>query len=74
MDAIRILRTPRALGVAILGTLALSACDEDSIMRQGIDSLGADFVEAYNQDPLDDPLDASALTLTLTPLDEPFDI
>jgi hypothetical protein len=57
----------------MLGAIALAACDDDDSTSQGIETLGDDFVRAFNQDPNDEPLDASELTLTLTPTIEPFD-
>lgn len=76
MIALRTVRLPRAAVLLVVGALALAACDDDDgneMMSQGIDSLGSDFVRAFNQDPNDEPLDASDLTLTLTPTIEPFD-
>jgi hypothetical protein len=67
------LRLPRAVALLVVGALALAACDDDGSTAQGIDTLGDDFVRAFNQDPNDEPLDASELTLTLTPTIEPFD-
>ena len=68
------LRAPALLVVAALG---LSACDDNGndggSSADGIDTLGGDFVQAFNQDPNDEPLDASDLDLTLTPSVEPFD-
>ena len=66
---------PRGVVLLVAGALALAACDDDTMamMAQGIDSLGSDFVRAFNQDPNDTPLDASDLSLTLTPTIEPFD-
>jgi hypothetical protein len=73
MIALRTLRPPRAAVLLVVGALALAACDDDDSMAQGIETLGDDFERAFNQDPNDEPLDASELTLTLTPTIEPFD-
>ena len=63
----------RAVLALVLGTAALAACDDDSNgTRGGIASLGSDFLRAFNQDPNDEPLDASDLELRLTPRLEPF--
>lgn len=68
------LRLPRAVVLLVVGALALAACDDDDdATAQGIDTLGDDFVRAFNQDPNDEPLDASDIDLTLTPTIEPFD-
>ena len=57
--------------ISLLGmTLALVACDTNR--ANGIDTLGPDFVRAFNQNPNDEPLDASELKLRLTPEREPF--
>ena len=62
----------RVLAVAlVLGGLA--ACGGGGSGQTGIQTLGSDFVRAFNQSRNDVPLDASALTLTLTPAIEPFD-
>lgn len=68
-----LLRRPWRLALALAGALGLSACEEDSVIRQGIDSLGSGFVEAFEQGPNDTPVDASEVELTLTPGIEPFD-
>ena len=46
----------------------LIACDSPS----GIGTLGSDFNRAFMQDRNAEPLDASELTLNLTPRAEPF--
>lgn len=46
----------------------LIACDSSA----GIGSLGSDFNRAFMQDRNAEPLDASELTLNLTPRAEPF--
>lgn len=63
-----------ARGLAVLVLLGgLAACGSSASVRTGIQTLGADFVRAFNQSRNDVPLDASALKLTLTPTIEPFD-
>ena len=65
----------RALLILVAGGLLLAACDDDGSTNKGcINSLGPDFVRAFNQDANDEPLDASELDLTLTPNAEPFDV
>ena len=75
MTTLRTLRPSRAAVLLVAGALLLAACDDDGngTMSKGIDTLGDDFVRAFSQDRNDVPLDASALTLTLTPGIEPFD-
>lgn len=65
----------RAALLLAAGALALAACDDNDNggSAQGIQTLGDDFVRAFAQDLNDEPLDASALQLTLTPEIEPFD-
>jgi hypothetical protein len=69
------LRLPRAVALLVVGALALAACDDDDSTAQGIETLGDDFVRAFNQDPNErtGPLDANDVDLTLTPTIEPFD-
>jgi hypothetical protein len=55
----------------MFGAAFVVACDNNSA-NSGINSLGSDFVRAFNQDPNDEPLDASELTLAMTPTREPF--
>jgi hypothetical protein len=57
-----------------LSLLAVAACDGGGGggSVSGIASLGADFVRAFNQNPNDTPLDAQAVSLTLTPQATPF--
>jgi hypothetical protein len=63
-----------ARGLAVVLLLGgLAACGSSASVRTGIQTLGADFVRAFNQSRNDMPLDASALNLTLTPAIEPFD-
>ena len=72
----------RSLAILALSGVALAACDEDNGgggggdgdgVSQGIDTLGADFVEVFNQDPNDDPIDADSVDLRLNSRIEPFD-
>ena len=65
-----VLRPAAILALAVVG---LSACDEDSVTRQGIDTLGDGFVSAFNLAPTDEPVDAQSVELTATPGIEPFD-
>ncbi len=62
-------------GLALGGLgLLLAACDDDNGSdRSGIESLGSDFVNAFQADPNSTPVDAQDVDLTLTPTIEPFD-
>lgn len=60
----------RAFALTTAVIIGLVACDTQS--STGIGSLGFDFVRAFNQEPNAEPLDASELTLALTPRKEPF--
>ena len=52
--------------------VGLAACEDDNLTAKDIETLGDDFVQAFNQDPNDEPLDASERDLTLNPTIEPF--
>ncbi len=62
----------KSFALLLMGGLVLAACEDNPVaVTQGIDSLGSDFVSAFNADANDDPADDIALTLT--PDAEPFD-
>lgn len=64
---------PRSLVLLTLGALALAACDDNgTVNKRGINGLGDCFVDAFNRDRNDEPIDASGCDLTLTPTVEPF--
>jgi len=62
--------TIRLALVMIAAVAVLAACDNAPL--RGIASLGKGFVQAFNQDRNDTPVDASAVELRLTPGIEPF--
>lgn len=64
------------LSIALAAMLALVAgCDDnDTNVTRGVDSLGSDFVRAFNANPNDEPVNAQDVDLELTPRVEPFDI
>ena len=66
------IRTPKLFGLLAATAFVIAACDDDSILNEGINSLGADFVRAFNKDPNDEPFDAQDINLTMTPEIEPF--
>lgn len=69
--------TSLKLSIALAAMLALAAaCDDDNdtTVTRGVDSLGSDFVRAFNADPNDEPVNAQDVDLELTPRVEPFDI
>ncbi|WP_152461442.1 hypothetical protein [Roseivivax sp. THAF30] len=70
------LRTTK-FALLIAGALVVAACDEsgnddDDDSAQGIETLGSDFVAAFNADPNDEPFDAQDVDLELTPGLQPF--
>lgn len=61
------LRTTK-FALLIAGALVVAACDEsgnddDDDSAQGIETLGSDFVAAFNADPNDEPFDAQDVDL-----------
>lgn len=52
--------------------LLLAACDDNGNSTSGIASLGRGFLEAFNQEPNDEPLALDDITLAMTPGIEPF--
>ena len=64
--------------LALLGTsaLALAACDDSDgpDVTRGIDTLGDGFVEAFDRDVNDEPVDVDTVSLTVDPTGEPFDV
>ncbi|MEL6915791.1 MAG: hypothetical protein AAFP13_14940 [Pseudomonadota bacterium] len=58
------------VAVATAGLVLLAACGSSGI--SGIATLGSGFVAAFNADPNDAPVDASAVGLTPDPSADPF--
>ncbi|MEO0911778.1 MAG: hypothetical protein AAFY59_02135 [Pseudomonadota bacterium] len=61
----------RPIPLLFAAAALVAACDGDGPLS-GINTLGQDFVRAFNQGPNDTPLDTDALTLRLTPRVTPF--
>ncbi len=63
------------LTIVIASSLFVAACDEGGgggDDAQGIETLGSGFVNAFNQNRNDTPVNAQSVNLTLTPQQQPF--
>lgn len=65
------MKTRLTLCVMLVGLVGVAACDTKA--KEGIASLGTDFVRMFNMDRNAEPVDAQDVEMTLTPTIEPFD-
>lgn len=65
----------KTLALTLLAVLGLSACDRDKTTQaDGINSLGSDFVRAFQQDRNDEPISLEGVTINQFPEREPFSV